>query len=544
MARLMEEATVSFLSGQNDAAPATSYRPDEAATLLNYRITPEGEAEVRGGSKRTHATALNSGAQGWGGIAFQPSSGTAQWVVFVGDSAYYSTDEGANWTLIASALRQDYWDFATMTHGGTSYLYCANGSTTLYRWDGATWSTVTGPTTGCTRLEVHNERLWTTNGVNVYASKAGDPSVWAAPDGVVVPFNTHDGDDRVTALYAVGPWLLVFKRKSFGYVEGYGNADVISNAGSRGLSRDVGCIAFRSLVAIGGGGLMWMSRRGFEFYVPGGQPTLVSRSVETFLRDINWSDIEANEGIPTAYFYPAKLTYECELPGVTTQNDQTFVYRIPSPDRPGAASIFDSASASGDTVSVVDGFLTLGGGDRLATRAGFLVVVTGSTPGVYADVSSGFLALATNDATSAATFTADRGSEAQAPVSVGYDGFVRALDTGSLDDLASDGTGGNAINDRLVSRPFVFGDPFRKKRGRTVRVIATADGPVTPSVRVVADGADGTAHTVSIPADTLTARRVRVNGRGKELQVKVTSAGAGTRISGVAVGAEPLLVRP
>lgn len=547
MARLLEEVTTSFLSGMQDSAPSTGFKPSEAAQLLNYRVTQNGEAEVRNGSTRTHTTALNSGAPGYGGYVFSTAGGTVQWIVFAGDSAYYSTDQGLSWTLIASGLRADYWDFATMQSGGVNYLYCANGSTTLYRWDGSSWATEAGPTTGCTRVEVHNERLWTTNGKNIYASKVGATSIWSAPDGVVVPFNTHDGDATIIALYSMGPWLLVFKRNSFGYVEGYGNGDVISAAGSKGLSRDVGCIAFRSLIGVGGNGVIFMSQRGFEFYAPGLQPTVVSRSVSSFLETINWSDIEGNPGIPAACFYPRKLTYECAIPGVGAQNDHTFVYRIPVGDRPGAASIFDSASETGDTVSVDgNGYLQIGGGSRVFTQGGFLQIAAADDPGVYVDVTGDYLDLADNDTTSAVLFTAEYGTSGSVPISVGYDGFVRALDTGAKDDLLTDGTGGTAIGDVLKSRPKVFGDPSRKKRGRTIRVLAESDSTVTPTVSLVADGVEGTQHTVSVPASAgePVSRRVRVSERGRVLHVKVQNAGAGTRISGLVVGAELLAERP
>lgn len=545
MANLLEEVGSSFLAGMTDSAPAESYRPDEAATLLNYRVTPDGEAEVRSGSQRTHTAALNSGAHGYGGFLFTTSVGQVQWIVFAGDTGYYSTDEGVGWTEIATGLREDYWDAASMQIGGTNYIYFANGSTTLYRWDGSNWTTETGPVANCTRVESHLERLWTTNGKNIYASKIGDPTVWAIPDGIVVPFNTHDGDAEIIALYSIGYQLLVFKRGSFGYVEGSGNSDVVSAAGTRGISRDVGCIAFRSLVGVGGNGVMFLSRRGFEFYAPGLNPIMVSRAVETFMQAINWSDIEADEGIPTAYFYPRKLTYECWLTGVTGQNDQAFVYRLPSAERPGAASIFDSATEDGENVQVVDGFLEIGGTGRLRTQGGFLqIVTTASAPGAYADVSSGFLDLATNDTVPAATFSADRGDDAQAPVSIGYDGFVRELDTGDGDDLLSDASGGVAINDKLVARPMLFGEPNRKKRGRTIRVKATTTAERTPSVLLIADGNEGTAHSVTFASGGPTVERVRVNGRGAELQVQITSAGAGTKISGVAIGAELLRERP
>jgi hypothetical protein len=160
------------------------------------------------------------------------------------------------------------------------------------------------------------------------------------------------------------------------------------------------------------------------------------------------------------------------------------------------------------------------------------------------DTSAGYWDLVTNDTLPAALFTADVGTEAQVPVSVGYDGFVRRMDTEDMDDVLANGTGGVAINDRLLSRPMLMGEAFRKKRGRTVRVKGTTTTTRTPTVKLVYDGTAGTAHTLSMESGGPVSVRAKVNGRGKELQVDITSAGAGTKISALEIGAELLRERP
>lgn len=548
MARLLEQWQTSVSGGMRDNASVTDYRPNEAALLVNHRVTPDGQAEVRYGSQRTHSAALNSGAQGYGIIQFTTTAGVHQRVAFGGDSAYYSTDDGANYTLITSGLTQDYWSFATMNVGGTHYLYCANGSTTMYRWDGANWTTVTGPTTGVTIIAVHNERLWAAKGSNLYASKVQDPSVWAVPDGLSLPVLTHDGDSDVTGLFSLGPWLLVWKRRSMGYVEGYGTRDVIVAAGGRGISREIGCAGFRTVVGAETG-VLWMSDRAFYFYQIGGVPTRISDSVEDALRDVNWGQIEAVPGTPCAHFYPRKQTYECYAPSNGSQNDMAFVYRLPGIDQPGAASTFDSASASGRTIAAdADGDLELDGGGRVRVVGTDLTLVSGSTPGQYVELSADSdLTLATNDTVPAAVCLSERGSETGMPTSIGYDGFCRDLDEAAADDALTDGTGGAAISDRYQPRPFTFDDPYRRKRARTVRVRVTATAATTPTVKVYGDGVVGTSHTLSLAASTggdPVEGKARVSKRGDTLRVEVTGAGAGTKISGIALAAEILPERP
>lgn len=543
---LVSEANTSVLLGMQDSAPAVAMRESEALLLLNWRPTPDGSAQVRYGSKRLHAAALNSGAQGLGGVPFRTTAGVVQWVSAVGDSMYYSTDEGETWTLIASGLRADYWDFATMRKSGTTYLLCANGGTNSYKWDGSSWGTISGIRSGTKRIEVHNDRLAATDGVVVDLSKIGDFEGWSAPSAVLgLDVQTHDGDADITAFHSWGQLLLIFKRGSTAYIEGYGSRDLIVAAGSKGISRDVGCIAFRTLQGVGGRGVMFLSRRGFEFLAPGLEPILVSKPVETFLADINRQDIEADPGIPCAYFYPKKLAYECWLPGASGQNEQAFGYRIPTLERPGACYVMDTADADGQAVEIdADGDLVVGSGSsRLRTKGGDLEVVDGP-PWAYA-ASGADLDLASNDTAPSAVFPADRENEAQVPISVGYDGFVRQMDTGSMDDKLSDDSGGTAIGDRFKSRLMVMGDPFRKKRARVVRVILTPESAVTPSVAVIADGIMGTPHTLTLSGSTSPVQKeVRVSARGKELTVDIQNAGAGTRLSGVLIMAEPLVDRP
>jgi hypothetical protein len=127
------------------------------------------------------------------------------------------------------------------------------------------------------------------------------------------------------------------------------------------------------------------------------------------------------------------------------------------------------------------------------------------------------------------------------PVTLGYDGFVRRVDTGASDDLTSGGTGGTAINDRLQGRKMVFGDPFRQKRARVARVRFEAEQEQTPSIRIVGDSASGAAHTVTVSGGVgIVEKKIRTNLRDEEFRVEVSGAGAGTKISGLAIGAELL----
>lgn len=548
---LREEWTTSFALGMNDSKAATSMSDREVSLLLNYRVTPDGQAEVRKGSQKTHTVALNAGAQGYGGIEFRTAAGTVQWCVFVGDKMYTSTNEGVTWTQRATALRTDYWSLVTMRVGATNYLLCANGGASSYSWDGATWAAIANIDANVKLLAVHNERVWSyASGVTVKASKISDFSTWASPDGLSLPVVTHDGDNEVTGMFSSGSSLFVFKRNSIAAIDGFGESSIVVATGARGVSRDVGCIAFRSVAAIAGGGVAWLSERGFEFMTPGSAPDLISSPVESFMKDIAWADIAATPGLPQAIFYPRTLTYECALPGAGTQNNYTFVYRIPTLGQMGAVSLFSHGTATGYTLYAdSDGYLNVqtdATRSQARTVGGYLSVESVS-PGLFVNLDSdGYLGLATNVYDPAAIFVADRGEENQAPIGIGYDGFVRFLDYGASDDLNSSGASGTDIGARLLSRPMLFRDPFRKKRGRAIRALAQSDQGATVTLALLADGSRGSDHTATLGAaigDQPKQVRANVNGRGRTLQVEVRTSKAGLKLANLSLAAELLKER-
>lgn len=552
MPELRPEWNVSFAEGMSDAAASTGLGQSQASLLLNHWIGPSGNAEVRGGSRRTHAAALNSGTQCWGATTYRTAAGVLQEVAFFGDRMYYSTDQGVTWTNPAGAtgLRTDHWSFATARVGTADVLFMANGSTSLYSWDGTTWATSAAPAAGCYGATLHNDRLWVTDGRFLYGSRIRSYASWAAPFGVALNVVTHDGDGRVLSLYSLGPWLLVSTQNSMGYIAGEGGSDLIAQLGPRGVSRDVGFIAPRSLVGLGGNAVMGLTRRGFALYRSGAAPVVVSGDVESFMASINFADIDASPGVPCAYYYAARQTYVCFLPSTGATNEVCFVARLSEDGRRVAVSLHDVPPEGGLLVGTdADGYLTVGaGGFKVRTQGGYLSLASGSTPGRFVGLDAdGYLLLSTNNAVPAAVYVADRAGVAGMPVAGGYDGFVRNLDTGAMDDALTNGTGGTPYVDRLHTRPMIFGSLSRRKRGRIVRLRAVASTGTTARVRLIADGSEGPAHTVSIPAaaaEQAREGRCKVSKRGDSLIVEVASAGAGTEIAAVGLHADILRERP
>lgn len=492
---LMTARQESFAAGMNDTAAPEEYRPDEVSVLYDGRLELAGNAcQRRDGSKRTHPSALNGGATVYGLQAFTAGDGTDYLVAMVGTKAYASSDGGATWSEIATGLTADYWDFVVSDACGTPTLYGVNGASPIYEWDGTTWSTITASSgsvpDGARFIEVFGGRLYAAghDGETVVASMVEDFTKWGISDGALsVKVSTNEGDTEIRGIYQLGEALIVWKRRSMGYIAGFGWETLQVEAGPEGgVSRSVGCVAHRTIQATAEDAVVWLSERGWEFYQLGGQPQLIGRPLQGFTETLHRDHIEANDGVPVATYWPRKNEYWCAVPtGSATQNDRIFVWRPPAGATTGARWIF---------------------------RPGF-------------DVAT--LALA------------DRSGDGAMPYAGGYGGFVRELETGDKDDVLSDDTGGSSITHEVQTRPFTYGSQQIQKRGRIVRAAVEASAESDVNLAIVADGVAGTARTVTYASNSgPVSQKTRLNERGYVLAVKLTTT-TDAKIAGLELEAEP-----
>jgi|TARA_Y100000310_G_scaffold24623_1_gene23643 hypothetical protein len=539
MAQMVPEQQLSFARGMNDTSAPTEYLPDECELVQNGRISFDGQTiERRGGSEKMHSTALDSGSQCYGAIEYHTAAaGVQQLVVFMGDKMYTSITEGATWVEQASGLTEAYWSIVIMREGAANVLCCANGGTNSYQWDGTTWATISNIPNDVKYLAVFGDRLYATghSGITIVASKVGDLEVYATPDGLSIRAQTHDGDTEMTGLYALGSVLLAFKENSVGYIEGFGFNTLEVETGARGISRSVGCVAFRTIQAVGDQGVCWLSKRGIEFYQLGGPVTLVSRSIQNFIDGVNWSQLSSTPGTAVGMWWPQKHEYWCALPVSADQNDWMVGYRPPhgqgnQTQQPAALMLHKYAATADDTLytNTTDGYLELSTAadrDQGDTLFGYLIHT--ATGGQFMAIdASGYLDFAAALHDHAAIFLADvAGAElTTSPISCGYDGFVRQLEKGDTDNATTGADDGEVIAFKVVTRPFFFGQPMRQKKARIIRVASQQAAVGTWTVRVVADGNDGTTHAVTTEAATkpLTVK-ARVGKKGVAIQAEITT---------------------
>ena len=537
MAMMSREQQLSFARGMNDTAGPTEYQANECELIQNGRVSFDGQTvERRGGSEKLHGSALDSGSQCYGAIEYYTAAGVQQLVVFMGDKMYTSITGGATWVQRATGLTEAYWSIVIMREGAANVLCCANSGTNSYQWNGSTWATISNIPDNVQHLAVFGDRLWAAghSGITVVASKVGDIESYDSPYGLSIRAMTHDGDTAITGLYALGSVLMVFKENSTGYIEGYGFNTLEVEVGARGQSRSVGCIAFRTIAAVGDQGMCWLSKRGIEFYELGGRIQLVTRPIQRFIDSINFTQLIGSPGTAVGMWWPQKHEYWCAVPVSSDQNDYMIGHRPPHGEgtleqHPPALMLHKYAATADDTLYTdSSGYLAMStSADRDQGDTVFGYLFHTPTGGQFMTIdSSGHLDFAAAAHDHAAIFLAYIASaeRATSPISAGYDGFVRHLERGDTDNSETGADDGEAITFKVITRPFLFGDPMGRKRARQCRVTSKQTSQSSITVRALIDGSEQTAHALTYPASTKPVpKKARIGGRGHFLQIQITS---------------------
>lgn len=538
MPKLLTELTTDFRRGQVDNTAATRFPKDALALILNGRLEPDSSVSHRGGSKRLHSSALNSGGRGWGACSFTTAAGVIQFIVIAGDTAYKSIDYGASWSQIATGLREDFWDFAEMRVGASNYLYLANGgSGYIQSWDGATWSELTDGPAGAKQIEPFNGRLYATghSGAIVQASQIADPTVWASPKGLTLQILVSSGGTP-TGLLQIGPHLLVFDENQTSYIDGFGEQTILVASGATGLSRSVGLLAFRSLIPTGDNGCCWLSKRGVEYYTPGSDILLLSRGITEYIDQIDRQELLSSPGLPSAVYDQTKEEYLLAVSTSGTRNDIVlrFSLRQRSQTHFGAPAVDVPNSATGEIFFLggSDDYLTTGtgGAEFRRTPTGYVeLVTTGAGGDPTAEDSDGYLETVVDNTMPSTIFLAPISGHPGRVHSIGYDGFVRLHGEGINDDVLSNGTGGASVTMKIVSKPFFFGSITKEKKVRVMHVSSINDSSVTINAGVRAAGKSTTLESMTIAGGALNhsvRAKKMISAKGDQPQLEIQTSDA------------------
>jgi hypothetical protein len=556
MARLAEQLTTDFSYGMFDSVSPTRYPSAAAAYIENARIQADGTVRRRPGSQRTTVDALQS-ANSWGLTYFVTAGGVEQIVAFCAQRAFKSEDQGETWDQIATGLRQDYYSFCTMRVGASMYLFCANGDTTIKKWDGTTWGTVSNAPQDVKYVATFNSRLYATghDGTIVQASKIGDPDTWASPDGLLVQVQTHGGETP-TALYQIGKHLLVFDTKATSYIDGFGQQTLIVAAGATGFSRSVGCVAFRSIAPIGDAGLAWLSERGVEYYQPGESIRLQTRPIDTFMESIVKKALLSQAGRPDACYDATNQNYHLALSTTGSTNNRVLVLNLREnveEQRQGttaAATVDNLYQPSGEAAIFfagdANGYLVVdaaGKGTQDDYYGYMRLVGSGETGDLLEENVDGYLESTSIDNVPACMTTVPTVRNTTEVFTLGHDCWLRRHSEGlDKDDMHSDESSGSEITMKLISAPFLMGEPRRRKRGRVIHIASIQENAVTIDARMYGHGETSSFKAVEMDAlglDHAARKRVTTNLKADAPQVEIWTTDD-VRISMLGLSAEIL----
>lgn len=242
-----------FLGGLNTVSDDAALLPTQIRRATNTRLTDYGAISKRGGSRRTTASPL-AGAAVRNGYTWRKDDGTRQIMAFC-DGALrttaFSDTYPWTWASPSGALDASASPSCVQFRDGTNdVVYIADGGL-LNMWDGTTLSVDMANTFACTRLEVHNQRLWSCGNPahpdSIFYSPLNNGSGlgYAAAGGGQIVVRTF-GDEVVQNVKSVGTSLVILHRRGISRLTGYGSDDI--TIAPQAISADAGLIAPRSVV--------------------------------------------------------------------------------------------------------------------------------------------------------------------------------------------------------------------------------------------------------------------------------------------------------
>lgn len=434
-----------FRGGRNTNTSPDLLMPTELRDTTNARLDVLGAVVKRTGSRRLHAAAL----------AAAPILGVTQWdgpsgiqtVAICNGSLFFRNQSAGDFaaftqvtpgTLFSTTSKTHFMTFRASSSGAPLVLYLASGGN-LYSWDGTATLTLLTPTNGAPAANLvaqYHTRGFATN-INfpktIFWSRVGDATFWntgTQVDGGSAMVDVLTGD-KILAIEQVVGSLLIFTKEAIVRFTGYSSNDIQISTDTAGVSADVGVVGENAALRVEQACAILSDRGAYIATEAGAQSIGV--------------DIEPD-------FLAADRT---NLPNSVVghhRHRREIWYAVPGANDGGVNK----------TVFVYN--------YRLQNWCG---------PFVYPfDIRSMWRYV---DANNNEWFMAGCG-----------DGFVRHLDTGGLDDVLSNGTGGSSYTMTNEYSPYFFGMPGVIKSPR--RLFIEADLGVSSSI-VVKISADGGAFT-------------------------------------------------
>jgi len=468
-----------FVGGLNTVADESQVQPNQVRTATNVRGTEQGGAKKRAGTRRLHTSPLGGGQPVRGGYGWQQTLGSTEVVVcngtlFSGAAAYAMVWTNHGGTLDANA----YPSFASFRDASADVVYVADGGL-LNKFDGTTLSEDIASTPSTAFVTVHNRRLFGVSGTDDIVSWSqlddGDTLGIAASGGGQAVVRTF-GDQAIKSLASFRSSLYLFHVSGISRFTGWSQDDINIQAGTQGVTGDVGTIAPRSVVVLENG-VLFVSDRGVY--------------------------ICSDEGVA-----PVSVPVDVEFSNLSASEMQ----QLHTAHRRSAREVWFFVPGSG------------------------IFVLNYRTGAWFGPWTGGF----TDSVTLANAMWETSDGDGRPIVLVGGNaGYVKRADVGSLDDVEADGTGGNAYSMSLKLHRMFCGSIASEKAFRWAYLLANTDSSsdcVVSWLTQTGTGSYSLAATVAWGGGTwgsggtwggegVVPFRIPIDGRGGYIDMTITDSG-------------------
>jgi hypothetical protein len=457
-------------SGLNTTASEDQLQPTEIRQAANVKFTAYSAATKRNGTQRVHTTSLGVGAPIQGGYYWD----TQALYLVVCEGTLFTSPGGAfpwTWTqrgatnFFSLTAKISFAAFTSSSNGGNEVVYMADGAFLSLYASGPglirfTALSPPGSPPTISYLAVYNKRLLAVNGIDptLYWSSLGDGNdlgIPSSPDAGGNDVIKTFGENACLSLLPMAAGLLILHKRGTSTFTGWSQNDISVSSGTAGISADIGTLAPFGNVAVENNAFV-VSDRGVYQLTPYGIYEQISKPIESILNGLSRSlfplIVAAHDKVQrqVLFFFPTL--------GVYAWNYRT-----------------NGWSGPWDSIYLSTG---LGG----PCSALWPAVDQNNTPIVLGGFS---------------------------------DGFVRQTEVPGLylDDVHSDGTGGNIYNLVLQSRRLLAEDAYSLKMIRWIYVTVGATsgnsliapsaiqwgfGP-TPSYTALPSGSSSAASGSTVP---------------------------------------------
>lgn len=290
---LLRDEQSSFGGGLNSSADESELKKNEIREGANAHLTEHGGITKRRGTQRTHDVAFPGPVKG--GYTWRKTSPATHLVI--ADGSLFTAPHGSfpwSWSDHGAGIDPNVLpSFASFRDVAADALYVADGGQLHKYKPGALTLNLPGTPT-VSRIAVQNLRLFAVGDPSapetMYFSglSNGDTLGQVAAGGGSAIIRTF-AHEPLTAVLAVGQSLLIFHERGISRFTGWSQDDFNVDAGTRGVTQDVGTISPDSVVGIENVGF-FMSDRGVYAVTESGVQQ-ISAKVENILAAIPASDL-------------------------------------------------------------------------------------------------------------------------------------------------------------------------------------------------------------------------------------------------------------